>query len=156
MTKIYDDDPEVYSHTSTIKADRTKGEIDGVLARFGIKDVWWRYDIPHNDVYVRFNLSETFGDKEMELTVALEPPRIWHKDKHGETINWNVSMRNLYWYSLTHLSQAYIHQSSKFTEFLPNILAKDGKKITEMMKEQYQALPEIIDEKKIIQINDLK
>jgi hypothetical protein len=148
-TKIYDDDPEVYGRTSTIKADRTKGEIDGILARFGIKDVWWRYDILHNDVFIKFILSEKFGDEMKEVTVSLEPPRIWHKDKHGEEINWSASMRNLYWYIYTHLSQAYVHQSSKFTEFLPNILTKEGKKLTEIMREQYQALPETITEKQI-------
>ena len=146
--KIYDDDPEVYGRTSTIKADRTKAEIDGVLARFGIKDVWWRYDLKNNDVFIKFILSERFGEKYRELTVSLEPPRIWHKDKkHGEAINWDASMRNLYWYILTHLSQAYIHQSSKFTEFLPHILNKDGRKLTEIIHEQYQALPESVEKR---------
>jgi hypothetical protein len=150
ILKVYDVDPEVYARTTSIKADRTKGEIDGILAKFGVKDVWWRYDILHNDVFIKFLLSEKFGDKNQELTVSIEPPRIWHKDKHGETINWNVSMRNLYWYIYTHLSQAYVQQSSKFTEFLPNIINKDGRKLTEIMREQYQALPEIKEEKPIL------
>ena len=145
--KIYDDDPEVYARTSMIKADRTKAEIDGVLARYGIKDVWWRYDPKNNDVFIKFILSERFGDEYKELTVSLEPPRIWHKDKHGEKINWEASMRNMYWYIYTHLSQAYVHQSGKFQEFLPHILNREGLKLVDVMKKQVAALPEIIREK---------
>ena len=144
--KIYDTDPEVYGHSSEIAPDRTKGEIDGILARFGIRDVWWRYDIAHNDVFVKFILSEKFGEKEKNLTVQLEPPRIYHKGKSGDTLNWKASMRNLYWYIYTHLSQAYVNQSSNFQEFLPNILSRDGKKVSELMQEQYKALPEFIQE----------
>lgn len=154
--KIYDDDPEVYAHTTNIKADRTKAEIDGLLARFGIKDVWWRYDIPHNDVFIRFILSEKFGDETKDLTVKLDPPRIWHKDKHSETINWNVSMRNLYWYILTHLSQAYVNQSSKFQEFLPNILGVGDKKLVELFKTEMVALPAEIKNEKTVRILEME
>lgn len=147
--KIYDDDPEVYGRTTKINPDRTKAEIDGVLARFGIRDVWWRYDIPHNEVFVRFVLSEKFGEEMRALTVSLEPPRIWRKRKEGETINWDASMRNLYWYIYTHLSQAYVHQSGKFQEFLPHILNREGKKLTEVMREHYLALPDMREEKTV-------
>lgn len=151
--RIYDDDSEVYGRGTKIRADKTKADLDGVLARFGIKDVWWRNDIPHNDVFVKFVLSERFGEKEREIMVSLEPPRIYHKKKNSrgyivsEEINWDASMRNLYWYILTHLSQAYVNQSSKFQEFLPNILANDGRRLKELMKDKYQSLPEIVQKK---------
>jgi len=139
--KIYDTDREVYSRTTSINPDRTKGEIDGILARFGVRDVWWRYDIKHNDVILRFILPKERFDK--ELTVELEPPRIWHKHKKGDFINWKASMRNLYWYILTHLSQAYVMQSSKFTEFLPHILNREGKKLVDIITGEYFALPNV-------------
>ncbi len=148
--KIYDDDREVYGRTSDIPARTSKNDIDGILARFGVKDVWWRFDIPNNDVFVSFKLTEKFGTKMLNLPVLLSPPRIYHKVKNSrgriirEELNWNASMRNLYWYILTHLSQAYVHQSGLFTEFLGNILSENGRKITELMHEQYQALPETI------------
>lgn len=141
--KIYDTDPEVYGRTTKIKPDRTKHEIDGVLAKFGIKDVWWHWNIENNDVYVAFKLpKEKFGHLELEeLAVKLEPPRIWHKTSKGEVINWAASMRNLYWYILTHLSQAYVMQSGKITEFLPHILHPSGKKLVDTIRPELKALP---------------
>ena len=151
--KIYDTDPEVFGRTSTIKAQRTKTEIDGVLAKFGIKDVLWHSDFQANDVFVVFKLPpEKFGNVEQALSIKLEPPRIWHKNKHGDEINWDASMRNLFWYIQTHLSQAYVMQSSKFTEFLPHILTKDGSKVVDSIKRMY-ALPEYVEEEKQEPIN---
>ena len=150
MNKIYDDDPEVYARTTKIKPERTKSEIDGVLARFEIKDILWRWDMKNNDVFLMFKFPiEKFKDSEnKEASVKLEPPRIWKKNKKGDFINWNASMRNMYWYILTHLSQAYVMQSSKFAEFLPHILNPEGKKMIDVIKTQYVALPsKIINEK---------
>jgi len=149
--KIYDTDPEVYARTTNIKPDRSKSEIDGVLARFGVKDVAWRWDIKNNDVFLMFKLPpERFGHLEhKELTVKLEPPRIWHKHKKGDYINWSASVRNLYWYILTHLSQAYVMQSGKFTEFLPHILGRDGRKLVDVVGEEMLALPEDVDVEKM-------
>ncbi len=152
--KMYDTDIEVYARTTKIKAKRTKDEIDGILARFQIKDVLWHWDIENNDVFVMFKLPpEKFRDTVLaNLSVKLEPPRIWHKTAKGEYINWKASMRNMYWYILTHLSQAYVHQSSKFTEFLPHILNPEGRKVIDVVREEFIALPEkIIKEKKMIQ-----
>ncbi|MBA7491281.1 hypothetical protein ES702_01826 [subsurface metagenome] len=153
MIKIYDTDSEVYGRTTKKKAKRTKDEIDGILARFQIKDVLWHWDIENNDVFVMFKLPpEKFRDTELaDLSVKLEPPRIWHKTTKGESINWDASMRNMYWYILTHLSQAYVHQSSKFTEFLPHILNPEGRKVIDVVREEFLALPEKIINKKLIQ-----
>lgn len=139
--KIYDDDTEVFAHTTKIAPDKTKAETDGVLAKFGIKDVWWRYDPANNDVVLKFILpKEKFGEIERDLSVQIEPSRIWHLDKHGETINWSVTMRNMFWYIQTHLSQAYVNRSGKFTEFLPHIITRDGRKVVDVLSQNY-ALP---------------
>ena len=144
--KIYDTDPEVYARTTKIKAIKTKHEIDGLFAKFGIKDVWWHGHVGDDDIYLAFKLPpEKFGHLELKnLTVKLEPPRIWHKGKHKDEINWNVSIRNLYWYILTHLSQAYVMQSSKITEFLPYILHPSGKILAEALRPELHALPEVV------------
>ena len=152
--KIYDDDPEVYARTSKIKYNRTKGQIDGILAQFKVKDVHWHNDREHNDVFVQFILTEKFGKEHQNVTVKLSPPAIWHKDKKGERINWDVSIRNLFWYIRTHLSQAYVHQSSVFQEFLPHILNREGRKIIDVVRNQYLALPERHEKNVTPMVND--
>lgn len=141
--KIYDDDPEVFARTSKIKYDRTKGQINGIFAQFKVKDVHWHDDRENNDVFVQFILTEKFGKEHQNVTVKLSPPMIWHKDRKGERINWDVSIRNLFWYITTHLSQAYVMQSSVFQEFLPHILNQEGTKLVDVVRQQYRALPEI-------------
>ena len=149
--KIYDTDPEVYARTTNIKPERSKSEIDGVLARFGVKDVAWRWDLKNNDVFLMFKLPpERFGHlPDLELSVKLEPPRIWHKTGKGDVINWKASIRNLYWYILTHLSQAYVMQSGKATEFLPHILSRDGRKIVDLVGDELLALPDTVTQRVI-------
>jgi len=144
--KVYDDDTEVYAKGSKIAPDKTKAEIDGTLAKFGIINYWWTYDPANNNVVLKFIIpKEKFGDLERDISVQLEPPRIWHLDRHGEKINWTASMRNMYWYILTHLSQAYVHRSGKFLEFLPHIITRDGRKVVDVLSQNY-ALPEKIIE----------
>lgn len=84
--KIYDTDPEVYARTTKIKPDRTKAEIDGLFARYGIKDVWWRYDLKGGDIFVQFILSENFEDKKRNITVKIEPHPIYTKKKRGDVV----------------------------------------------------------------------
>ena len=50
--KIYSDDPNLPYKTTKLKALYTKSEIDGLFAKWGVKDVYWRWDPEHNDVFV--------------------------------------------------------------------------------------------------------
>jgi hypothetical protein len=50
--KIYSDDPNLPYKTTKLKALYTKSEIDGLFAKWGVKDVYWRWDPEHNDVFL--------------------------------------------------------------------------------------------------------
>jgi len=142
--KIYDNDPEVYARTTNIKPERTKSEIDGVLARYGIKESMWRWDMKNDDVFLIFKvpIGKLKGSGLENASVRIEPHPIWHKRRgKDDVINWKATMRNMYWYVWTHLSQAYVNQSGAFHEFLPHILNQDGKKLGEVIKKEYEALP---------------
>lgn len=135
MTKIYDNDSSVPYKTTHIKPEVSKSEIDGILARWGIRDSGWRWDMPNNEVFVTFQIHETLPDqtlpngskiqgKQIAPVVRIEPPRIWTKVTRRnpkDVINWDVSMRVMFWYIKTHLEMSYLLQSSKVTEFLPYI-----------------------------------
>jgi hypothetical protein len=56
--KIYSDDPNLPYKTTKLKALYTKSEIDGLFAKWGVKDVYWRWDPEHNDVFVQFKIEE--------------------------------------------------------------------------------------------------
>jgi len=36
----------------------TRSDIDGLFAKWGVKDVYWRWDPEHNDVFVQFKTTE--------------------------------------------------------------------------------------------------
>lgn len=122
MAKIYDSDNVVPYKSTEIKPETSKAEIDGLLARWGIKDSGWRWDMANNDVFVTFQIHETINGKQVAPVVVIQPPRIWKKTRdRKEMINWTISMRVMYWYVKSHLEMAYLMQSSKTTEFLPYI-----------------------------------
>lgn len=121
--KLYTDDRLVPYKTTTISPMGTKSDIDGLLAKFGIKKTMWEWDLENNKVAVTFQISEVIQDRTVEPIVKVEPPRIWDKGSRSrrEAINWAVSMRCLWWYIKSHLEMAYCFQSGKVTEFLPHI-----------------------------------
>ncbi|MEM2099374.1 MAG: hypothetical protein QXU99_06515 [Candidatus Bathyarchaeia archaeon] len=55
--KVYSDDPNLPYKTTRLKALYTKSEIDGLFAKWGVKDVYWRWDPEHNDVFVQFKID---------------------------------------------------------------------------------------------------
>lgn len=130
--KLYTRDREVPYKSTTIKAISSKHDIDGILAKCGIKKVAWNWDPENNDVFVSFQLEEEIDGRMIAPVIKLEPPRIWTKGsrKKKESINWNVSMRVMFWYIKTHLEMTYLMQSTKTQEFLPfiNIPSEDGDK----------------------------
>jgi hypothetical protein len=121
--KLYTDDRIVPYKSTTINPMSTKAEIDGLLARFGIRKTAWEWDIENNKVSLSFQISEMINERLLEPVVKVEPPRIWNRGnrKRREEINWAVSMRVMFWFMKSHLEMAYLLQSGKTTEFLPYI-----------------------------------
>lgn len=124
MTKIYATDKLVPYKTTDIRPETTKAEIDGLLARWGVKKSGWEWDVPNDKVAVTFELPPEFG---MTQVIKVEPPRIWKKGyRKPDQVNWSVSMRVLFWFLKTNLENAYLMQFDKTTVFLPYILGSDG------------------------------
>jgi hypothetical protein len=123
--KIYAEDRLVPYKTTKIDPLTTKAEIDGLLARWGIRKVMWNWNLEIDEVTLVFELPPEFG---MKQSIKLEPPRIWTKGNRNrqEEINWQVSMRVLFWFLKTNLENAYLMQFDKTTTFLPFILGFDG------------------------------
>jgi len=126
--KIYSDDPNLPYKTTKLKALYTKSEIDGLFAKWGVKDVFWRWDLEHTDVFVLFKIVEEVESVPQQFSAKVEAPAIWdHKTRSkAETVNWDISMRVMYWFIKSHLEAAYLLQSSKTVAFLPYIASKDG------------------------------
>jgi hypothetical protein len=127
--KIYSDDPNLPYKTTKLKALYTKSEIDGLFAKWGVKDVYWHWDPEHNDVFVQFKIVEEIDGVPLQVSARVESPSIWdHKTRSkAESVNWDISMRVMYWFIKSHLEAAYLLQSSKTAAFLPYIAYKDGK-----------------------------
>jgi hypothetical protein len=134
LKKIYTDDPLIKYATSTIKAERSKQQIDGILAEYGTKDVLWHYDIPRS-AYVYFKIEEEIDGKTMSIGVKVDCPTIWNKAKprghppRPEEINWDVSMRAMYHFIYTHLNAAYAMQSGKIVAFLAYVAGTGNKQL---------------------------
>lgn len=137
MKKLYMGDRDVPYQGTTIGPLKTKSDIDGVLARWGITKYGWEYNPEKNLVKIMFELPlEKFGDTELAPVVVLEPPRIWNKRTRGkreESINWKVSMRILHWFIKTTLEMSYAMQSQKVVAFLPHIKADDDRTVKDIL-----------------------
>jgi hypothetical protein len=129
--KIYSDDPNLPYKTTKLKALYTKSEIDGLFANWGVKDVYWHGDPEHNQVCVQFKIVEEIDGTPLDVSAKVEAPAIWdHKTRaKAESVNWDISMRVMYWFIKSHLEAAYLLQSSKTAAFLPYIASSDGAKV---------------------------
>jgi hypothetical protein len=127
--KIYSDDPNLPYKNTKLKALYTKSEIDGLFAKWGVRDTAWRWDPEHHEVFVQFRIVENIDGKSLEVPAKVEAPAIWdHKTRSkGECVNWDISMRVMYWFIKSHLEAAYLLQSSKTAAFLPYIELGNGK-----------------------------
>jgi hypothetical protein len=159
--KIFSDDPILPYKTTKLKALYTKSEIDGLFAKWGVKDVYWRWDPEHNDVFVQFKIVEEVDGLSLQVSANVEAPSIWdHKTRSkAECVNWDISMRVMYWFIKSHLEAAYLLQSSKTAAFLPYIASKDGAKVLKdviipRMNEvqQLAALPESPSARRVIDV----
>lgn len=121
--KIYSDDSNLPYKTTEINYLRSKMDIDGLLGKWQIKDSAWHQDWEHNDVFIEFKYSEVIDGITVSPVIRVVAPLIWdHKKRNSEEkVNWNISMRVMYWFIKSHLEAAYLTQSSKTAAFLPYI-----------------------------------
>jgi hypothetical protein len=162
--KLYTNDRLVpYKTTRILNPLSTKSEIDGLLARYGIKKSAWEWDLENSRVSLQFQISEVIHDRSVEPVVKIEPPTIWNKGGRSkkESINWAVSMRIMFWFLKSHLEMAYLMQSSKTQEFLPFILNPEtGKTLKDILIprldeiRQLEALPEMPAEETRVKVVD--
>jgi hypothetical protein len=148
--KLYTNDRIVPYKTTGINPLSTKAEIDGLLARFGIKKSAWEWDIENNKISLTFQFQEEVEGRLVEPMIRVEPPRIWNKGSRRtrESINWAVSMRVMFWFIKSHLEMSYLLQSGKLTEFLPYIIVDHKRTLKDVIVprldevQQFAALPE--------------
>ena len=161
--KIYSDDPNLPYKTTKLKALYTKSEIDGLFAKWGVKDVYWHWDPERNDVFAQFKIVEEIEGKSLQVSAKVEAPSIWdHRTRSkGESVNWDISMRVMFWFIKSHLESAYLLQSSKTAAFLPYIASGDGAKtlkdlIIPRMNEvqQLAALPENQNAPRVVDVEN--
>jgi hypothetical protein len=136
MTQIFTNDPVVPYRNTTIPALTTKSEIDGLLARWGIKKSAWDWDLENGKVTLNFQVNEVIEGKEVQVVVELAAPKIYDKPNRRNpklTVNWRVSIRVLYWWLKSHLEYHYLSQSSKTAMFLPFIQGTNGKTLEKML-----------------------
>ena len=120
ILKIYSDDPNLPYKTTKLKALYTRSEIDGLFAKWGVKDTYWRWDPDNNEVFVQFKIVEKIDDVPRQFSAKVEAPAIWDRKTRSkaESINWDISMRVMFWFIKSHLEAAYLLQSSKTVAFL--------------------------------------
>ena len=56
--KIYSDDLNLPYKTTKLKVLYNRSEIDGLFAKWGVKDTYWRWDPDNNEVFVQFKIIE--------------------------------------------------------------------------------------------------
>lgn len=133
--KLYVDDKGIHYHTTRVNPNKTKRDIDEVLAKYGIFDIAWKFDLNNNNVVVSFQFSEQFRGHELMPIVRLKPPTIWNKKTRDkpESINMQVSLRVLFWYIKTSLEMAYAMQSERILAFLPHVVVNEEETVKDVV-----------------------
>lgn len=133
--KIYTDDNLLEYKTTTLKALYSKSEIDGLFAKYGIKDVYWRWNPEQNEVYVMFKIEEIINEVPVHASAKVEAYPIWDKRTRNkaEAINWDITMRQMHWFIKTHLQAAYVRQTSKVAAFLGYIQTNTGESLKDII-----------------------
>jgi hypothetical protein len=127
--KIYVDDKNFPYKTTTCPAIYTKSEIDGILAKYGVKLSAWNWEPELNNVYIIFKIKEKINDIPVEVDIRIDSYVVWNHGTRNkaETVNWNISMRTMYWFIKVLLEASYLKHSSKTSAFLPYIVGADQK-----------------------------
>ena len=150
--RIFVDDPLVHYATTTVSTERTKMQIDGILAEYGVKDVMWHWDLPRQ-VYVMFKIEEEIKQQPIMVGVRVDCPTLWNREKpargrrnfQAEEINWMISLRAMYHFLKTHLETEYAMQSGKAVAFLAYVQTGNDRQVKDMILpelRQYEALTE--------------
>lgn len=121
--KIYDDDPNCPYKSTKLGALYTRTDIDGLLAKWGIKKSGWNWDPEHNKIFIEFQYEEEIMGRKINPPIRIEAPVIWsHKTRNkAEEVNWSVSLRVMKWLIKSLLETAYLWQSARTVAFLPYI-----------------------------------
>lgn len=154
--KIFNNDSNLPLKSTTKRPMDSRRDIDGELAKWGIKRVMWNWDLDNGLCEITFELpKEKFHDVEMSPAVRLTPPIVWRKKGRYKAaeIDWRLSIRLLYWYIHYQLAWVYANQSSPIVAFLPHIQTGKDKTVKDTiipMLSNLKALPgneqpEIID-----------
>ena len=136
MTQIFSNDDVVPYKTTTISALTSRSEIDGLLARWGIKRSAWDWDLENSRATLNFQISEVIDGKQVNVVVELKAPMIYDKPSRRNpklTVNWRISIRVLYWWLKTHMEYHHLSQSTKTAMFLPYIQTANGKTLDKIM-----------------------
>jgi hypothetical protein len=122
--KVYSDDPRCPYKTTHLTALYTRTEIDGLLAKWGIKKSGWNWEPEANLIYIEFQYEEEIEGVRVSPVIRVEAPVIWdHRTrKNAEAVNWNISLRVMWWFIKTHLEASFLWQSHKTVAFLPHIV----------------------------------
>lgn len=137
--KIYSDDPIVPYKKTQVDPRTTKADIEGLLARWGIKKSGWDWDLENGRCILEFQYFESINDIPVSQWVKVEPPIIWKRKSTKRTgnqediINWSVSLRVLFWWVKVNLEMTYLSQSDKTTMFLPFIMNAEEKTLAQVL-----------------------
>jgi len=146
--KIYNDDSEVPYKSTELGPRQSKMEIEGLLAKYGIKDTAWRWDPENNEVFVGFSLLENINRENVCSYVKVQAPLIWKRAKKSqrEEVDWRISLRVMFWFIKSTLEVSFlwrIHKTVAFLPFLRN--AKDEPMATMILSRieqiQFMELP---------------
>ncbi len=77
--KIYSDDPIVPYKKTQVDPRTTKEEIEGLLARWGIKKSGWDWDLENGRCILEFQYFEFINNIPVSQWVKVEPPIIWKR-----------------------------------------------------------------------------
>lgn len=161
--KIYSDDTNLPYRSTKLKAIDSKRDIDGTLARYGITQVMWTWDLEKNKVELVFQLSEEFRGTNIHALIRLHPPTIWMKKRRNkaEEIDWKLSMRIFYWFIKNQLAMTYTMRSEKILAFLPHVVVNDEETLGDIIiprldeVKTLKALPSKKDSKDQIPTKDI-
>lgn len=128
--RIYTTDRNIPFKSTRLSALESKADIDGLLARWGIKQYEWIWDPDNERIELRFQIREMVKDidgieNEILPIVIFKCYPIWNKKTNRkykeDSINWSVSMRAMFWGLKASLLKAHLFQTSKARQFLDHI-----------------------------------
>lgn len=145
--KIFNNDSNLPLKSTTKRPMDSRRDIDGELAKWGIKRVMWNWDLNNGICEITFELpKEKFKDVVMNPAVRLTPPIVWKKKgRYKSEIDWRLSIRLLFWYIHYQLAWVYANQSSPIVAFLSHIQTGKNKTVKDTiipMLSNWKALPE--------------